>query len=490
MNSAIQQEKFSDSSEDVTPSVSDLFKKTSLVSEEMFWAFHPHQPTNNVPFNTEATYYRKDTQGTKVRRIWVTYNEEKMAIHCSFCLMFAPERCRQGTLIDGCSDWKHITTRLAEHKKSHCHRSSSEAYFVTKKGKSINQLSNLARREDVLERRAVVGCVISVIFFIAFQTLPFRSKHSESVATAFDDSAAVVNHGNFLETVKLIAEFYPTLQAHLNKVVKLAKKRDRKRKGRGNFVTFLSKTSVVKILKLIAEMLKEKIAKYVNDAGLFSVRMDSITDISTHDQCAVVVRYVQEGKARERLLRLVNVSDSSAQSLHNLLEKSLEEVGVKLDMCVGDSFDGAANMSGVYNGLQALLKQVRPSHVHTWCYAHILNLVIGDASTVSSQAVSLFGLLNQMANFFKESYKNMNVWEKQMENNTGHGKLQKLARFCQTRWSSRARALRKLFGSFNDNTKELFSDLLMVLQHVNQTPNFKGTIRYEAECLRENLSLC
>ena len=75
-----------------------------------------------------------------------------------------------------------------------------------------------------------------------------------------------------------------------------------------------------------------------------------------------------------------------------------------------------------------------------------------------------------------------------MENNTGHEKLQKLARFCQTRWSSRARALRKLFGSFNDDTKELFSDLLMVLQHVNETPNFKGSIRYEAKCLRENLS--
>ncbi|CAB4024458.1 Hypothetical predicted protein [Paramuricea clavata] len=57
---------------------------------------------------------------------------------------------------------------------------------------------------------------ISVIFFIALQTLPFRSKHSESVATAFDYStpvAAVVNHGNFLGAVKLIAEFYPTLEA-------------------------------------------------------------------------------------------------------------------------------------------------------------------------------------------------------------------------------------------------------------------------------------
>jgi hypothetical protein len=102
-----QEEKRLDSSEDITPQVSDFFKKTNLVSEEMFWVFHPHQPTNNVPFNTGVTYYRKDTQGTKVRRIWVTYNEEKMAIHCSFCLMFAPERCRQGPLIDGCSDWKH-----------------------------------------------------------------------------------------------------------------------------------------------------------------------------------------------------------------------------------------------------------------------------------------------------------------------------------------------------------------------------------------------
>ena len=168
----------------------------------------------------------------------------------------------------------------------------------------MNHLSNLGRREDVLEGCAVVDCVIIVIFFIVFQTLPFRSKHSESAATAFDDSAAVVNRGNFLEAVKLIAEFYPTLQVHLNKVIKLIGR------GRGNFVTFLSKTSVVKLLKYIDRRdVKENIAKYVR---LFIVQMDSATDISTHDQCAVVVRCVQEDKARERLLRLVNVSHLSA----------------------------------------------------------------------------------------------------------------------------------------------------------------------------------
>jgi hypothetical protein len=68
----------------------------------------------------------------------------------------------------------------------------------------------------------------------------------------------------------------------------------------------------------------ERIATDVNDAGLFSVQMDSTADESIHDQHAVVVviRYVEEDKGRERLLRLVNMSYSRTQSLHNLLEKS------------------------------------------------------------------------------------------------------------------------------------------------------------------------
>ena len=45
-----------------------------------------------------------------------------------------------------------------------------------------------------------------------------------------------------------------------------------------------------------------------------------------------------------------------------------------------DLFDRAANMIDVYSGLQALVKADRPSHIHTWCYAHVLNLVIRDAS--------------------------------------------------------------------------------------------------------------
>jgi len=42
------------------------------------------------------------------------------------------------------------------------------------------------------------------------------------------------------------------------------------------------------------------------------------------------------------------------------------------------------------------MKAARPSHIHTSCYAHVLNLVISDASSVSQQLVFLVCLLNYL----------------------------------------------------------------------------------------------
>ena len=62
----------------------------------------------------------------------------------------------------------------------------------------------------------------------------------------------------------------------------------------------------------------------------------------------------------------------------------------------------------------------------------------------------------------------MQIWEEQLPDKTRHEKLRKLEKFGQMRWSSRARALKKLFGSYSDHTKELFSDVLVTLKHVRE----------------------
>jgi len=149
------------------------------------------------------------------------------------------------------------------------------------------------RTQQVLQHRSVLKFVIDVIFYIGFQGLPYRSKHKEAVATVFDESNHD-NRGNFLEAIKVLAEYSPHLQAHLQKVILQTKQKDQSKKGRGKFVTFLSKTTVNKIINIISDMVKDEIVKEVKDAGMFSAQMDSTQDISVHDQCAIVLRYVVE----------------------------------------------------------------------------------------------------------------------------------------------------------------------------------------------------
>ena len=47
-----------------------------------------------------------------------------------------------------------------------------------------------------------------------------------------------------------------------------------------------------------------------------------------------------------------------------------------LSQCRGQAFDGASNMSGIRNGVQALLKKVEERALYVHCLAHNLNLCL------------------------------------------------------------------------------------------------------------------
>jgi hypothetical protein len=97
--------------------------------------------------------------------------------------------------------------------------------------------------------------------------------------------------------------------------------------------------------------------------------------------------------------------------LADLISRLLDENGIDIGKCIGSSTDGAANMRGQYNGFSAWLTKTVPEQNHVWCYAHVLNLVMSDATTVCTEAVNLFGVMNSCANFVKESYSRMVIWE-------------------------------------------------------------------------------
>lgn len=82
----------------------------------------------------------------------------------------------------------------------------------------------------------------------------------------------------------------------------------------------------------------------------------------------------------ERLISVKYCSDSTGKGMMELLQSSLDEVQVNIKNCVGNATDGAANMQGIFNGFTSWLTKVAPEQIHTWCFSHILNLVISDAT--------------------------------------------------------------------------------------------------------------
>ena len=64
---------------------------------------------------------------------------------------------------------------------------------------------------------------------------------------------------------------------------------------------------------------------------------------------------------------------------------------------VAQTYDGASNMNGFYNGLQAIIKEKIWSHlVYVHCYAHTLNLVLVDSASVALNVISLLSNLEKL----------------------------------------------------------------------------------------------
>ena len=66
------------------------------------------------------------------------------------------------------------------------------------------------RKIQILERRTVLSCIIDIVFYIGIQALPFCSKQ-ENLETALDKNQ-LENCGNFMELVKLLAEYNQTFK--------------------------------------------------------------------------------------------------------------------------------------------------------------------------------------------------------------------------------------------------------------------------------------
>lgn len=72
---------------------------------------------------------------------------------------------------------------------------------------------------------------------------------------------------------------------------------------------------------------------------------------------------------------------------------------------MGQGYDGASVMSGVYSGVQKHIKDLQPNAQYVHCATHNLNLVINDAVSSCVEIQVFFATLKNLYNFFGNSIK-------------------------------------------------------------------------------------
>lgn len=455
----------------------DLFKKPTQHGMETFLKSHPLLPKMNLstPFNFQKTFFRSDG----VQRMWLTYNSNSKQLFCFLCLTFSNE---SNSFTTGMSSWKYVYQRINEHEGSKIHNHCVESYLLFTQKRDINTLlfsvQKDKRKEEVKKNREVFKRIIDSVIFIGKRGLSYRGNKFEAAYSLNN----LHDHGNFLELLLFLSNYDSVIKDHLDTVTQKSIKANKAgSKGRGNSLTFISKTTVDYVISAISSLIKKSISEDVNKAQMYSVMLDTTQDIAAKDQCAIVIRYVGNNSVHERLISLINCTDTTGQGMCQLLKDVLKSNDINVKNCVANATDGAANMQGEYNGFNAWLNETAPNQVHVWCYSHVLNLVMSDASKSPLPAAALFTLLNSLAIFFKESYKRMEYFTKRC---TSNRRLQSIG---ETRWWGKEIALNRIFGKINDPSKGMYIEVILALSDVINSDNFKPDIKVKADHMRTSL---
>ena len=224
----------------------------------------------------------------------------------------------------------------------------------------------------------------------------------------------------------------------------------------------------------MGKTVQKSIVDEIKQANYFALIVDSTPDASHTDQLTIIIRYVDlDQKIQERFICFISIEHHDATYLEKTILSALSELGLNINNCRGQTYDNAANMSGIYNGLQAKIKCYSKNAEFVPCAGHSLNLVGNTAAECSSKAIRFFDFIQNLFFFFSSSTKR---WDQLM--NTDQKLSHTLKRICDTRWSSRAEAV--LTVRMN------FSSIKTVLGEICINPSEKPIAKIEAKKLHSS----
>ena len=180
-----------------------------------------------------------------------------------------------------------------------------------------------------------------------------------------------------------------------------------------------------------------------------------MTDCSSWEQLGILLRYVKDSVAVEKLIEYVQCHNVEGKTIAKLIIDTVTNVGLNTSLCRSQTYDGAENMSGKQKGASNQFCEITGNKkaVYFHCASHELNLCLSKASKVL-QIHNMVRTMQSVCLSFKFSAKHQRILETsiaQMHSDNEETKQKvklKVKPLCETRWVERQTAFDDLISLY------------------------------------------
>ncbi|XP_071911753.1 uncharacterized protein [Coffea arabica] len=382
---------------------------------------------------------------------WLEYSPSIDATFCLSCYLFSKPNGRvelSAFVLGGFKNWKKVNNGDNCAFLRHVGKNPNSFHRIAVK--ACNDLMNASQHigtfiekqsfEQVEINRLRLQVSIDVVRWLAFQGCAFRGR---------DESEKSLNRGNFHQLIKLLASYN-------DKVASVVQE------NAPSNASYTSPEIQKEILYIFSNKVRKEICQEIGNSK-FCIIVDEARDESKREQMALVLRYVdKEGCICERFFGVIHVRDTMALTLKEAIFSTLSQHNLAIHNIRGQGYDGASNMRGEWNGLQALICHECPYAYYIHCLAHRLQLALVAASREVASVHQFFSNLVFIINIVTASSKrNDELKEAQaieiatkiangeLETGRGLNQIGTLKRAGDTRWGSHLDSISSLLKMFN-----------------------------------------
>jgi hypothetical protein len=216
----------------------------------------------------------------------------------------------------------------------------------------------------------------------------------------------------------------------------------------------------------MAHSVLRKIANSVIANRFYTIIVDEATDVSFKEQVSVCLRHISQDtlQAHEDFVGVYKTGSTTAETLTKIICR----LGLDLNNCRGQAYDGASNMSGRLSGVQARISADFPKAVYIHCFCHSPSLAVQDSLRNILLISQTLDIIQELSNVVKYSSKCNALLETIKQDLDCN--IATLKPLCPTRWTVKAKSFESVLLNYEP---------LLELLHSIMTRSNSGTSTFE-----------